>query len=109
MDAVGVIASWQRQTDTWLGPDGSNSIRKMSSPGEMVAILIDDLNFIEFIEIFQESMGSDATARAKQLISLIQALPEDTFQRNPKDVICDPSWASVRDAARRLIEAWQKV
>ena len=80
----------------------------MSSPDEVYQVLMEDCTFHLFLQTHGNRLTEEQLATANELRSMLQdyynAMPRHP---DPSDVLNDPQWESVRQAARRFVQCYE--
>jgi hypothetical protein len=102
VEAVRDIASREFQQEGWF-PAG----KVVSSPDEVYQVLIEDCTFDLFFQTYGSRFTEDQMRSANQLRSILQQY----YDRMPKhpdplQVLSDPQWDAVRQAAQKFVQAF---
>jgi hypothetical protein len=104
LDAARDIASKEYQERAWFPDSGL-----VSSPDEVYEVLMDD----SWPELFFEEHGKNFTSKQMQYWNDFKSLLDHYFQKNPaqldpRQVLDDPEWALVRQAAQKFVTAFSE-
>lgn len=102
IDAARDIASRDFQEEAWF-PGG----KVVSSPDEVYQVLIEDVTFDLFFEMYSQKFNAHQIQTAHELRSILQ----DYYDRlpvhpDPRLVLDDPNWDLVRQSADRFVRAF---
>jgi hypothetical protein len=103
IDAARDIASREFQEEAWF-PGG----KVVSSPDEAYQVLIEDFTIDLFFETYGQRFSPHQLRTADEFRSILQDYYDKLARHpDPRLVIDDPNWNSVRQAADRFVRAFR--
>ncbi len=97
--AVRGLADEAMQRRGWLGIGPEES-----SPTEDICQLVDDTDFEKYLDTANAGYTTKQVEAGKQLLIMIQQFPHKVRDKiKPEELINDPRWVKIRDAAKNFL------